>query len=153
MSKTAKTIRQEAPAAAPNVTLMPSPAAPARRRRRWRLRIAVPVLVAVLGAGYYAWSRYGAQPETAMITQVVMRGDIEDSVTAVGTLDAIKSVDAGAQVSGQLKSLHVEIGDKVAANQLVAEIDPASIENRIEIDQAELANLEASSSRRRPSSC
>jgi macrolide-specific efflux system membrane fusion protein len=143
MSKTAKTIRQEAPSAAPNVTLMPSPAQPVRRKRRWRLGLAVPVLIAVLGAGYYAWSQYGAQPETAMITQAVTRGDIEDSVTAVGTLDAIKSVDAGAQVSGQLKSLHVEIGDKVAANQLVAEIDPASIENRIEIDQAELANLEA----------
>ncbi|AWM25538.1 Macrolide-specific efflux protein MacA [Sinorhizobium fredii CCBAU 25509] len=143
MSKTAKTIRQEAPAAAPNVTLMPSPVTPVRRKRRGRLRIALPVLVAVLGAGYYAWSQYGVQPETAMITLVVVRGDIEDSVTAVGTLDAIKSVDAGAQVSGQLKSLHVEIGDRVAANQLVAEIDPASIENRIEIDQAELAHLEA----------
>ncbi|MEY9196885.1 macrolide-specific efflux system membrane fusion protein [Sinorhizobium fredii] len=143
MSKTAKTIRQEAPAAAPNVTLMPSPALPVRRNRRWRLVFAVPVLIAVLGAGYYAWSQYGAQPETAMITQAVTRGDIEDSVTAVGTLDAIKSVDAGAQVSGQLKSLHVEIGDKVEASQLVAEIDPASIENRIEIDEAELAHLEA----------
>ncbi|PDT84090.1 macrolide transporter subunit MacA [Sinorhizobium sp. BJ1] len=143
MRKTAKTIRQEAPASAANVTLMPSPVTPVRRKRRGRLRIAVPVLIAVLGAGYYAWSQYGTQPETAMITQVVMRGDIEDSVTAVGTLDAIKSVDAGAQVSGQLKALHVEIGDKVEANRLVAEIDPASIENRIEIDQAELAHLEA----------
>lgn len=78
-----------------------------------------------------------------MITQAVTRGDIEESVTAVGTLDAVKSVDAGAQVSGQLKSLHVGIGDKVEQNQLIAEIDPASIENRIEIDEAELANLEA----------
>ncbi len=85
----------------------------------------------------------GAPPATTVITQAVTRGDIEESVTAVGTLDAVKSVDAGAQVSGQLKSLHVGIGDKVEQNQLIAEIDPASIENRIEIDEAELANLEA----------
>ncbi|WP_331371517.1 macrolide transporter subunit MacA [Sinorhizobium chiapasense] len=146
MSKAANTIRDEATALKPapaNVRVIPPTAPPVRRKRRSRLWIAVPVVLAVLGAGYYAWSQYGAEPATAMITQVVTRGDIEDNVTAVGTLDAINSVDAGAQVSGQLKSLHVEIGDKVEANQLVAEIDPATIENRIEIDQAELANLEA----------
>ncbi|THK34407.1 macrolide transporter subunit MacA [Ensifer sp. MPMI2T] len=146
MSKAAKTIRDEATALKPapaNVRVIPAAAPPVRRKRRSRLWIAAPVLLAVLGAGYYAWSQYGSAPATAMITQVVTRGDIEDSVTAVGTLDAINSVDAGAQVSGQLKSLHVEIGDTVEQNQLVAEIDPATIENRIEIDQAELASLEA----------
>ncbi|MDK1378504.1 MULTISPECIES: macrolide transporter subunit MacA [unclassified Sinorhizobium] len=146
MSKAAKTIRDEATALKPtpaNVRVIPAAAPPVRRKRRSRLWIAVPVILAVLGAGYYAWSQYGSEPTTAMITQVVARGDIEDNVTAVGTLDAINSVDAGAQVSGQLQSLHVEIGDKVEANQLVAEIDPATIENRIEIDQAELAYLEA----------
>jgi macrolide-specific efflux system membrane fusion protein len=127
----------------PNVTVIPTPVLPARKKRRSRLWIAAPVLIAALGAAYYAWSRYDSQPLATMITQAVTRGDIEDSVTAVGTLDAIKSVDVGAQVSGQLKSLHVEIGDKVEENQLIAEIDPASIENKIEIDQAELANLEA----------
>ncbi|MCA1408088.1 macrolide transporter subunit MacA [Ensifer sp. IC3342] len=146
MRKAAKTTRDETTALKPapaNVRVIPAALPPVRRKRRSRLWIAAPVLLAVLGAGYYAWSQYGSEPATAMITQVVTRGDIEDSVTAVGTLDAINSVDAGAQVSGQLKSLHVEIGDKVEANQLVAEIDPATIENRIEIDQAELANLEA----------
>ncbi|MCZ4092270.1 macrolide transporter subunit MacA [Sinorhizobium psoraleae] len=146
MSKAAKTISDETTALKPapaNVRVIPAAPPPVRRKRRSRLWIAVPVVLAVLGAGYYAWSQYGAEPATAMITQTVTRGDVEDSVTAVGTLDAIKSVDAGAQVSGQLKSLHVEIGDKVEQNQLVAEIDPATIENRIEIDQAELANLEA----------
>ena len=115
----------------PNVTVIPTPVVPGRKKRRSRLWIAAPVLVAFLGASYYAWSQYGAQPTTTMITQAVVRGDIEDSVTAVGTLDAINSVDAGAQVSGQLKSLQVEIGDKVEQDQLIAEIDPASIENKI----------------------
>ncbi|MDX0298383.1 macrolide transporter subunit MacA [Sinorhizobium meliloti] len=127
-----------------NVTVIPAPVTPPRKKRRSRRPWIFALLVlAVVGTGYYAWSRQGAPPATTVITQAVTRGDIEESVTAVGTLDAVKSVDAGAQVSGQLKSLHVGIGDKVEQNQLIAEIDPASIENRIEIDEAELANLEA----------
>jgi macrolide-specific efflux system membrane fusion protein len=146
MSNTAKTREDEAARGSTpsNVTVIPAPVTPPRKKRRSRRPWIFALLVlAVVGTGYYAWSRQGAPPATTMITQAVTRGDIEESVTAVGTLDAVKSVDAGAQVSGQLKSLHVVIGDKVEQNQLIAEIDPASIENRIEINEAELANLEA----------
>ncbi|NRP73916.1 Macrolide export protein MacA [Ensifer psoraleae] len=143
MSKEAETMEDAAARGLAKFTIIPAPMKPPRRKRRSRRWILAPLMLAAIGAGYHAWSRNGGEPATAMITQAVMRGDIENSVTAVGTLDAINSVDAGAQVSGQLKSLHVEIGDKIEANQLVAEIDPATIENRIEIDQAELANLEA----------
>lgn len=146
MNKTGKTARTETTTredVTPNVTFIPG-AAPVRRKRRTRSWLWIPVVLAVVGAGYYGWTRYATNPTTAaMVTDIVARGDIENSVTAVGTLDAVKSVDAGAQVSGQLKALHVDIGDKVEQNQLVAEIDPATIENRIEIDQAELANLQA----------
>lgn len=147
MNKTAKTARADTTPrneAAPNVTFIPGAVQKVKRKRHARSWLWLPVVLAVAGAGYYGWTRYAEAPATAaMVIDVVTRGDIENSVTAVGTLDAVNSVDAGAQVSGQLKALHVEIGDKVEANQLIAEIDPATIENRIEIDQAELANLQA----------
>lgn len=127
-----------------NVTFMPGAAPPARRKRRSRAWIWLPVIAALAGGAYYGWRAYApAETTTAIITQAVVRGDIENAVTAVGTLEALKSVDAGAQVSGQLKALRVEIGDTVAKDQLLAEIDPATIENRIEINRAELANLQA----------
>lgn len=127
-----------------NVTFIPGAVPPGRKKRRSRLWLWLPVVLAVAGTGYYAWSQYKASTSTAaVITQAVVRGDIENAVTAVGTLDSIKSVDAGAQVSGQLKVLHVDIGDKVTQNELIGEIDPATIQNKIEIDQAELANLQA----------
>jgi len=142
MSKIAK--QGKASPAESNVTFIPATVKPDRRKKRSRLWIWLPVVLAVAGTGYYAWIHYSASTaNTAVITQAVVRGDIENAVTAVGTLDSIKSVDAGAQVSGQLKVLHVEIGDTVTQNQLIGEIDPATIQNRIEIDQAELANLQA----------
>ncbi len=142
MSKIAK--QGKASPAESNVTFIPATVKRDRTKKWSRLWIWLPVVLAVAGAGYYAWSHYSASTaSTAVITQAVVRGDIENAVTAVGTLDSIKSVDAGAQVSGQLKVLHVEIGDTVTQNQLIGEIDPATIQNRIEIDQAELANLKA----------
>jgi macrolide-specific efflux system membrane fusion protein len=113
----------------------------ARSRRRW---LVLPVLMAVAGAGWYGWSSYGKQAATdTVVTETPLRGDIENSVTATGLLSPIKDVDVGAQVSGQLKSLKVEIGDSVSQGQLIAEIDSASIETQIEIAEAELANLQA----------
>lgn len=127
-----------------NVTFMPGTVPPARRKRRSRAWLWLPVIAILAGAGYFGWRAYApAETAAAIITQAVVRGDIENAVTAVGTLEAVKSVDAGAQVSGQLKALHVAIGDTVTKDQLLAEIDPATIENRIEINRAELANLQA----------
>ena len=139
--------RNETPApdeSSSNVTFIPVAAPPARRRRRSRLWLWLPVVGALAGAAWYGWTLYSPAPTTAaLLTQPVARGDIENAVTAVGTLEAVKSVDAGAQVSGQLKALHVSIGDRVERGDLIAEIDPATIENRMEINRAELAYLEA----------
>ncbi|MCR6497957.1 efflux RND transporter periplasmic adaptor subunit [Shinella sp. CPCC 101442] len=147
MTKTVRPKMDEKPAdqaGHTNVTFMPGAVPPARRKRRSRAWFWLPVIAVLAGAGYYGWRAYApAETSTAVITQAVMRGDIENAVTAVGTLEAVKSVDAGAQVSGQLKTLHVVIGDTVKKDQLLAEMDPATIENRIEINRAELANLQA----------
>lgn len=139
-----KTEAASGEAAPATVTLMTAATPPVRRKRRSRAWIWLPVLALLAGAGTYAWRAYApAETAAAVITQPVTRGDIENAVTAVGTLEAIKSVDAGAQVSGQLKAMHVAIGDIVTKGQILAEIDPATIENRMEINRAELANLEA----------
>ena len=145
MNRTAGTAKDErAEGGNSNVTFIPGAVPLARKKRRSRVWFWLPVVMAVAGAGVYSWSLYQpSQAASTVITQPVVRGNIENAVTAVGTLEAINSVDAGAQVSGQLKSLHVEIGDHVERNQLIAEIDPATIENRMEINRAELANLEA----------
>lgn len=78
-----------------------------------------------------------------LVTAPVERGDIEDSVTALGTLEPLNYVDVGTQVSGQLEKLHVEEGEQVEEGQLLAEIDPTIYLAKVEATEAQLENLQA----------
>ncbi|MEB7883263.1 macrolide transporter subunit MacA [Serratia fonticola] len=76
-------------------------------------------------------------------TVKVAKRDLEQSVLATGQLDAVRKVDVGAQVSGQLESLKVEIGDKVQKGQLLGIIDPEQAQNSIREGEATLQQLQA----------
>ena len=73
----------------------------------------------------------------------VRQGSIEEIVTAQGKLEPKEYVDVGAQVSGQLKKIHVEIGDVVKAGDLLAEIDPRVYQAQVRANQARLRTLQA----------
>ncbi|WMC39148.1 macrolide transporter subunit MacA [Salmonella enterica subsp. enterica serovar Gallinarum] len=76
-------------------------------------------------------------------TLIVRPGDLEQSVLATGKLDALRKVDVGEQVSGQLKTLLVSIGDNVKKDQLLGVIDPDQAENQIKEVEATLMELNA----------
>lgn len=109
------------------------------RTRRLALG-AIVLLLMALGSGYFVF-RPPAPP--ALITAPVQRADIEDTVLANGTLQAYKQVSVGAQVSGQVKSLKVALGDMVKKGQLVAEIDSMTQQNTLRNAQAALAQVQA----------
>jgi macrolide-specific efflux system membrane fusion protein len=117
---------------------------PARRRpKRWLLAMAALLAAAAIASGIYGWREWQATGQPEIRTAEVTLGDIEKSVTALGTLQPKNYVDVGAQVSGQLDTVHVEIGDIVKKDQLLAEIDPTVIETRVRTDKANLDNLQA----------
>ncbi len=60
-----------------------------------------------------------------------------------GYIRAVKRSDLSFQISGQLRELNVEVGDKVDINQSLASIDAAPYEYRLEQAQAELASAVA----------
>ena len=124
------------PVGAPRRARMP-------RTTRWALVLAACALLA--GGGYYAWKTGFGQDssEESVITAVAQRGDLEDTVTATGTLQPKDFVDVGTQVSGQLKKLLVEVGAVVKAGQLLAEIDPSVYQSKVDGDRAQLLNQQA----------
>lgn len=98
-------------------------------------------LVALAGLGFYTVQAPADAPRYLFAT--VERGDIENAVLASGTLEGIKQVDVGAQVSGQLKSLKIKLGDKVSKGQWLAEIDPLVLQNTLRQAEVEEENLQA----------
>ena len=76
-------------------------------------------------------------------TVQVTRGDIESSVTALGTLQPRRYVDVGAQASGQIRKIHVEVGDVVKQGQLLVEIDPSTQKAKLDASQFSIENLKA----------
>ncbi|MGX5089509.1 efflux RND transporter periplasmic adaptor subunit [Enterobacter sp. UPMP2052] len=77
------------------------------------------------------------------VTAPVRKGDIENSVLATGRIDAIERVNVGAQVSGQVKSLKVKLGDHVTKGQLIADIDDVPQRNDLRIADAALNEVKA----------
>lgn len=79
----------------------------------------------------------------ALATVTVSRADIENSVTALGTLQPRRYVDVGAQASGQIRKIHVEAGDQVQEGQLLVEIDPATQKAKLDASRYAIENLQA----------
>lgn len=119
--------------------------APMRGRKKRRgLWVAVALVAAgAAGGGYYWFSGTPAQGTTQLATAPVVRGDLEQNVTALGTIKPKTYVDVGTQVSGQLRKILVAIGDTVKKNDLLAQIDPTVYQTRVLGDQAQLENLKA----------
>src|SRR5258705_13424759 len=95
-----------------------------------------------LGGGYY-WYTFSSSTAGTPVVVTATRADVEDVVTAVGNLQPLTSVDVGAQVSGQLETLHVQIGDDVMKGQILAEIDSSVMAAKVDADSAKLQNFQA----------
>lgn len=112
--------------------------------RKWRWLVLTVVAVCVLGAAaLVARSHLSTADEPHYVTARVRERDIESSVLATGTLEAALQVSVGAQVSGQIKSLKVALGDQVKKGDLIAEIDSMTQQNALRQAEAQLNDVTA----------
>ena len=101
-------------------------------------------IIIALMLAFAAW--YFLKPKEQQpqyITAEVSRGDIESAVLATGVLEATKMVSVGAQVSGQVKKVYVQLGDQVEQGQLIAQIDSIRQENEFKTAEASIKNQQA----------
>nr|WP_321467316.1 efflux RND transporter periplasmic adaptor subunit [uncultured Desulfobulbus sp.] len=112
-----------------------------RKKSRWRWLLPLGLLALVATAAI--WYFFSGDKQTGTMTAAVARGNIETTVLASGEIEANNLVSVGAQVSGQLQSLKVELGDKVKAGQLVAEIDSLPQQNTLQTKKAALQAIQA----------
>ncbi|MGE4528809.1 MAG: efflux RND transporter periplasmic adaptor subunit, partial [Rhodospirillaceae bacterium] len=109
-----------------------------RAKLTWRRVAVAAAAVAVLAVGVrMLWG--GSEPPPPTVAAAL--ADIEDTVLADGTLQAVRQVNVGAQVSGQIKAIKVNLGDAVAEGQPVVEIDSLTQQNSLRNAEAALASV------------
>ncbi len=113
-----------------------------RSSRRWLLLLVAVVLVAA-GAAVYGRDLLFEPAPAAPRTVTAERGSLERTVTSLGTIKPRDYVDVGAQISGQISKLHVQIGDQVEQGDLLAELDARVQESKVVANRAKLADLSA----------
>lgn len=105
------------------------------------------LVVAALNGAWWQWGHKlsNGTTETEAKSEIVTveLGTLQSLVTAQGTLEPKNYVDVGAQVSGLIEKMHVDIGQNVKEGELIAEIDPDVYEAQVRADKARLKTLEA----------
>jgi len=109
------------------------------------LKIGVAGAALAAAVGGYVWLTAepgGRAPQYRLAK--VERGPISAIVAASGTLNAVTTVQVGSQVSGQIKEIYADFNSPVKQNQIIARIDPATFELRVnqaraDVDAAESA--------------
>lgn len=79
----------------------------------------------------------------------VEKADVQSTVAATGSLSAVRTVQVGTQVSGQVSAIYVDFNDLVREGQLLARIDPTLLQQSVREAEASLARGKAEAERAR----
>jgi HlyD family secretion protein len=128
------------------LTTEAAPAGSLRRLRRAGITLAV---LAVAGAGAWKLSERwrGGAPAPAYATAPAERGDVRVQVTATGTLRPRVEVQVGSQVSGRIAELSADFNDQVTRGQVIARLDPDTLEQAVGQARARLLSAQAALTR------
>jgi HlyD family secretion protein len=113
-----------------------------RRLAKWASVILAVALVALAASSLMR--RRAAEATTRFRAERVARQDLRVTVSATGTLQTLKSVEVGAEVTGRILRILVDYNDKVKQGQLLAEIDPEQLRAAEEQARAQVLSAESS---------
>ena len=100
------------------------------------------MMAAVLLAGYFFWGSDASTPQ--YMTARVDRGNLRNTVTATGALQAVTTVQVGSQASGTISALYADFNSVVKKGQVVAQLDPSTAKAQVDQARANLQQAQAS---------
>lgn len=107
-----------------------------------RNRVIEVVVIALAAlAGYSYWGSRANAAE--YMTAEVERGNLRNSVTATGTLQAVTTVEVGSQASGTISALYADFNSMVRRGQVIAQLDPATTQAQVQQSRANLEQARA----------
>jgi HlyD family secretion protein len=101
------------------------------------------VAAAAAGGGWYWYQSRAGSGEVRYRVAKVERGPMAAVVAASGTLNAVSTVQVGSQISGQVKDIYADFNTPVKKGQVIARLDPANFELRVNQTRADLDAAES----------
>ena len=102
------------------------------------------ILAFIFGATYVYKLSNKKKPEDLYRIERVTLGDIEQNVTANGTISPVTMVNVGTQVSGRVKKIYADFNDQVKQGQMLLELEDDLFKAQIEQSRGNVKNFEAS---------
>jgi multidrug efflux pump subunit AcrA (membrane-fusion protein) len=99
-------------------------------------------MAAVMLAGFYFWGNDTSTPQ--YMTARIERGNLRNTVTATGALQAVTTVQVGSQASGTISALYADFNSVVKKGQVVAQLDPSTAQAQVAQARANLEQARAS---------
>lgn len=100
--------------------------------------------VVLVVIGFFVYRSFGStEKNISFETAKIGKGTISNTVTATGTLEAIKTVEVGTQVSGVIEKIYVDYNSQVKKGQLLAQLDETPLLTQLEQSKASVDQSEA----------
>lgn len=100
-------------------------------------------VVALIAIAAFFFSGKEQKEEVQFVTEEVTTANIENSITATGTIEPVTSVTVGTQVSGIVSKLYVDYNTVVKKGQVIAELDKSNLNSQLNSAKAQLQQAKA----------
>ena len=112
---------------------------PLQRRTLTLIAVLVPMLVLFV----YVVLRSGPLAPVAVVVAPVEQRAIAPALFGIGTVDARYTYKIGPTFAGRVRRLDVHVGDQVKAGQVLGEMDPVDLDERVRGQEAALLSAQA----------
>lgn len=117
-----------------------------KRRRRWREVVLVVLALLVIGGVVWGLQRRKAGKEQSSVhTAEVKRGEMVQTISSNGVIAAETgaNVKIGSQITGRIRVLNADVGQKVQAGQIIAVLDAPDLAANLESARRNLAQAQS----------
>ena len=99
-------------------------------------------VLAILAVTTFLLTGNKKKEEVSFVTEKVSKANIQNSITATGSIEPVTSVTVGTQVSGIVSKLYVDYNSVVKKGQVIAELDKTNLTSELNTAKANMSNAQ-----------
>lgn len=117
---------------------------PRRGRKRWIFWASLIILLILIGGGILTYLNLSKPPAVVYNQSTAMIGNLTVSVSATGSVAAGAVYDLNFSASAPVKTINVTVGQKVNAGDVLATLDPTTLQDAVTTAQSNVTSAQTS---------